>query len=136
MSGRAYSVVNLRTVTLRGGGSGHWDREGRRWMTLADAQAAGIELGYVRENIGPRVRGMVYIGGYCHTVNTVHEVFVCVETGARDRVSGKFLPRRAVWWEVAEESADDHGRIRKHCTSWTFERRNQPLFMIGEDGTA
>lgn len=128
-----HNVVNLRDVSLKDAGPEHWHGARRVWMTLADAAAAGIPLDYVADGIGPRVRGMVYRGGYLNTVNTVHDVFVCVESGARDRVTGRFLPRRAVWWEVAEESADDHGRVRRHCTSWEYDRRrNQPLFLIGE----
>lgn len=125
-----HGVVNLREV--KAGGPSYWSGPRREWVTLEDAREHGIPLDYVADGIGPRVRGMVYRGGYCNGVNTVHGVFVCVESGARDRVTGRFLPRRAVSWEVAEESADDHGRIRRHCTSWQYEQRNQPLFMIGE----
>lgn len=119
-------TATMETVALRGvgpGGPEHWQGPERKWLTLTDAQAAGIPLDYVADGIGPRVRGMVYRGGYGGTVNTVHDVFVCVQDG------------RAVWWEVAEESAEDHGRVRRHCTSWTFERRNTPLFMLDTSGS-
>lgn len=114
-------TVALREVALAG--PEHWQGPERKWVTLADARAAGIPLDYVTSGIGPRVRGMVYRGGYGDTVNTVHDVFVCVQND------------RAVWWEVAEECAGDHGRVRRHCTSWTFEQRNTPLFMLDTSGS-
>ncbi len=118
-----HDVVDLRTVAAP---------VGREWMTLADAEAAGIPLDHVRDGIGPRARGMVYRGGYANDVSTVHEVFVEIRQGDRDYATGAFLPVRAAYWLVAEESADDYGRVRRHCTSWTYNDRNQPLFMIGD----
>lgn len=126
--GWTFDVVELRNVTVPGAPRTEYRFEG--WMPLADAVAAGIDLSYTADGIGPRVRGMVYRGGYCNGVNTVHDVFVCVAPADRDPDTGKFRPRRAVWWEVAEESADDNGRVRRHMTSWEYERRNQPLFML------
>lgn len=123
------SVVDLREVSP----PARPHREyGYTWMPLAHAQRDGIALDRVSDAIGPRVRGMVYRGGYGNTVNTVHGVFVAVAPEDRDPETGRPRPRRAVWWEVCEESAADHGRIRRHMTSWEYERRNQPLFTIGE----
>ena len=125
-----HNVVNLREVNPPAGPDRAYG--GYVWMPLADAAAAGIALDNVMDGIGPRVAGMVYRGGYCNGVNTVHGVFVGVAPADRDPETGQFRPRRAVWWEVAEESADDRGRIRRHMTSWQYERRNQPLFMISK----
>lgn len=127
--GRSFEVVELREV--RTPGAPHPDYAGYQWVPLADAVADGIDLAYVADAIGPRVRGMVYRGGYCNGVNTVHDVFVCIAPAGPDPENVRVtLPRRAVWWEVAEESADDHGRVRRHMTSWQYETRNQPLFML------
>jgi hypothetical protein len=120
-----HDVVKLRDLVTR-------DSE---WMTLDAARAAGIKLDHVTPGIGPRVRGMVYLGAYWGSVNTVHEVFVKVVPPGRDPETGRFTPRRAVWWEVAEESANDHGRVRRHCTSWEYDKRNQPLFMLETSGS-
>lgn len=122
--------MGLREVAAPGGSDR--TRYGREWLTLTDAVAAGIDVTHVRDAVGPRVRGMVYLGGYWGTVSTVHDVFVCIAPAVRDPDTGRFTRRRAVWWEVAEESAADHGRIRRHCTSWEYDRRNEPLFMIPE----
>lgn len=128
--GEVHNVVALREVAPPPA-----YRAEHVWMPLADAAADGIDLSRIMaDGIGPRVRGMVYRGGYCNTVNTVHDVFVCVALAGPDPENVRvMLPRRAVWWEVAEESADDCGRVRRHCTSWGYDRRNRPLFMI--DGT-
>jgi hypothetical protein len=129
--GRVFNVAELRVVSAPGAPHPAYGYEG--WMPLADAMAGGIGLSNVAAGIGPRVRGMVYRGGYLRGVNTVHDVFVCVAPAGPDSEDGRrILPRRAVWWEVAEESADDNGRIRRHMTSWQYEQRNEPLFMIGE----
>lgn len=128
-----HQVVELRDV--RTGVRGN-PAAGESWMRLADARTARVSLDYVTDGIGPRERGMVYRGGYCNTVNTVHDVFVLVVPPDRDPETGRFRPARAIWWEVAEESHDDHGRVRRHCTSWAYDRRqNQPLFMIGTPGS-
>ncbi|AXH66480.1 hypothetical protein SEA_SATIS_331 [Streptomyces phage Satis] len=95
---------------------------GAEWLSLADARERGIPLDWVAGSIGPRERGMVYRSGYWNTVNTVHDVFVKVGT-----VDGA---ERAVWWSVVEESADDRGRARTHCTSWEYDTRNQVLASL------
>jgi hypothetical protein len=120
-------VVELRDVPAPGAPHPESGFEG--WVPLADAMAAGIDLSYVTDGIGPRVRGMVYRGGYLRNVSTVHNVFVCVAPADRDPETGRPRPRRAVWWDVAEESADDDGRVRRHMTSWQYDRDNRPLFM-------
>jgi len=124
-----FEVVSLRAVPTPG--AEHPAYAGYRWVPLVDAVANGIDLSRVTDGIGPRVRGMVYRGGYCNEVNTVHDVFVCIAPAGPDPEDVRvMLPRRAVWWQAAEESASDHGRIRRHMTSWQYERRNQPLFML------
>lgn len=124
MGGRTLNVVALREwegISLPAHGA---------WMRLADAVTCGIELGYVAEAIGPRVRGMVYRSGYPGDVSTVHDVFVRVMEADTDPNSGMPRPCRAVHWEIAEESAMDHGRVRRHCTSWQCGTRNQPLLTF------
>lgn len=124
MGERVHAVVELRDwrgISLPPGDD---------WMRLTDAVTVGIALDYVADAIGPRVRGMVYRGGYLNNVNTVHEVFVRVAEADRDPESGRLCPRRAVHWTVAEESADDHGRVRRHCTSWQYDIRNVPLLAF------
>lgn len=96
---------------------------GGGWMRLADAKAAGVDMGYVHGGIGPRERGVVYLCAYWRTSNIVHDVFVRV-TDVRRR--GRTF-RRAVSWEVAEESVCDFGRVRRHMTSWTYDTRNRVL---------
>lgn len=103
---------------------------GTSWMTLADAETAGVDMNGEGDSIGPRRRGVVYRGAYWGDVSTVHDVFVLVAPAGRNPETGRFTPRRVVGWTVAEESASDHGRIRSHCTSWAYDRRNQPLFLI------
>lgn len=107
-----------------------YGREGTQWLTLEAARAVGVDLSYVADGIGPRVRGMVYRGGYLDTVNTVHDVFIEV----MPPVPGSGRAPRAVYWEVAEQSGDDV-RVRRHCTSWTYERRNRVLFMLDTSGS-
>lgn len=125
-----HEVVPLREVAAPR--PPHPSHAGHAWMRLGDALAQGVDLSYVREDIGPRERGTVYLGGYLRTVNTVHEVFVCVVPEGPDPGDpGRALPRRAVCWGVCEESADDYGHPRWHMTSWRYDRRNQPLFTIG-----
>ena len=67
----------------------------------------------------------MYRSGYWGHVSTVHDVFV--EVLPPDGVT-RFSPR-AVWWEVAEQCSDDV-RVRRHCTSWAYDRNNQALFML------
>ena len=115
-----YEIIALRDVKMNG----------PEWITLAEARERGIPLDWVADGIGPRERGMVYRSGYWGTVNTVHDVFVKI--APEDRDPRKFY---AVWWSVAEESADDHGRIRSHCTSWAYDVRNQPLAVLETSGS-
>lgn len=118
-----HQVISLRSVP---------EVTGSEWMTLASARAEGVDLSWVADGIGPRERGTVYYGAYWGTVNTVHQVFVKVVAVGRDSVTGQPRPRRATYWEIVEQSQRDNGRTRRHCTSWEYDRRNQPLFMISE----
>lgn len=80
---------------------------GEGWMRLADAEAAGVDLGYVLDSIGPRRRGVVYFCAYWQMTNIVHDAFVKV---ADMRERGRAF-RRAVSWQVAEENSDDGGQV-------------------------
>lgn len=96
---------------------------GEGWVRLADAEAAGVDLGYVASAVGPRRRGVVYFCAYWQTTNVVHDVFVRV-TDMRER--GRRF-RRAVAWQVAEENSGDGERVRRHMTSWAYDRRNRVI---------
>lgn len=96
---------------------------GEGWMRLADAEAAGVDLGYVLDSIGPRRQGVIYFCAYWQTTNIVHDVFVKV---ADMRERGRRF-RRAVAWQVAEENSGDGERVRRHMTSWTLDRRDRVI---------
>lgn len=82
------------------------------WMSLADAETAGIDLSYVLAAIGPRRPGTLYYGAYWGDMNQVVDV--------RVRVTGDV----ATWWEVSEYTVGQ-SRIRSHCTSWEYDRGNR-----------
>jgi hypothetical protein len=115
-----HDVVQLRDVSAPTCG-----RSGSQWLTLEAARLVGVDTSYVTDGIGPRERGMVYRSGYWGHVSTVHDVFV--EVMPPDGVT--YSSPRAVYWEVAEQSGSDV-RVRRHCTSWSYDRGNQPLFTL------
>ena len=119
-----HMVVGLRDVKVPG-----YAADGQRWMRLEDAEAADVDFNGYEAAIGPRRRGVVYLGGYWKNVSTVHDVFVCV-TQARG-AGGRFVGCKVVGWTVVEEDASDCGRVRSHMTSWEYDRYNQALFTIG-----
>lgn len=116
----AANAIPLRAVDLPPGGT---------WMTVEQATRELVNLDYVRSSLGPLVRGIVYRSGYWGLVSTVHGVFVDVRPAGRDG-GGNYLPRRAVGWQVAEEDATDNGRVRRHMTSWHYDRNNRVLHML------
>lgn len=93
------------------------------WITLEQAENEGLRLAYVRSGIGPRRAGVLYRGGYGDTVNNV--IAVHVRVGETTTGDGRRI-RIADHWEVTERS-DGEDRVRRHCTSWTFEPRNTVL---------
>lgn len=87
----------------------------RVWMSLAAAEASGIDVSQVLPAIGPRRPGTLYYGAYWQDMNQVLEVAVQVDT----------TRRCAMWWEISEYSLGYDQRVRNHCTSWEYARGNR-----------
>lgn len=88
------------------------------WITLEEAERAGLDLSWVSGAIGPRRAGLVYLNHYWGNVSTVTGVMVRVER-VRDR-RGRFA-RAVRGWSVTEYAPDDV-RDRTHMTSWQYGR--------------
>lgn len=97
---------------------------GAEWITLEQAEEEGLRLAYVRAAIGPRRTGTLYYGAYWGDVNNVIAVHVKVGT-VRNR-HGRMV-RAAVHWQITERSVGET-RVRRHCTSWDYDRRNYVLY--------
>lgn len=129
MGATVEGVPELREVSLP-----EYTPDGEKWMRLADAEAAGADMNGYGNDIGPRRRGVIYYGAYWGDTNIVHDVFVCVMRVRDGR--GRFAGLRIVSYQVAEESAKgpSAGRVRRHMTSWAYDRRNRVL-STPEGGT-
>lgn len=110
--------------TQEGGATGGEARLGQ-WITLEAAIEEGYEFSpFVVEGIGPRRVGTVYRCGYWGTVDTVVGVHVKIDRVFIDDEGTRAI--RAASFQISEYNSDDT-RIRRHCTGWHYDRRNEVL---------